>query len=82
MMIDNRVGEVFLSFLYGYSVIYCDWESAATLIVKGYNGDVLQLLPIFTCDQYPYHVVMDTFLNASSFRNKDLREWNPRRSDE
>ena len=33
---------------------------------------------IFTCDQYTHHVVMDTFVNANNFRNKHLREWNPR----
>ena len=36
-----------------------------------------------TYDQYGHHVVMmDTFLNANNSKNKDLREWNPRRSDE
>ena len=34
-----------------------------------------------TCDRYAHHVVMDTFLNANYFRNRDLREWNPRTSD-
>ena len=35
----------------------------------------------FTCDKYTHHVVMDTFLNANHFRNKDLRVPNHRWSD-
>ena len=33
-------------------------------------------------DLYAHHVVMDAFLSATDFRNKDLRESNPRKSDE
>ena len=36
----------------------------------------------FTRDQYVHHVVLDALSNANNFRNIDLREWNPRTSDE
>ena len=43
------------------------------------NGKDFIHPPLFI---YPHHVVMDAFLKANNFTNKDLRESKPRRSDE
>ena len=44
----------------------------------GGDGEYAILPTTINCSiQYAHHVVIDTFLNASDFSRKHLREWNP-----
>ena len=52
------------------------------IFFKGRNFIIIEhfyTATTFTCN---HHVVLDTFLNTNNSKNKDLKELDPRRSDE
>ena len=57
------------------------WEGSLSHLPTTYSSLPVLTLTTFTCDQYAHHVLMDAFFKNKS-KNKDLREWNPRRRDE